>query len=234
MKRPTGDLAHRLAAEYVLGTLRGAARRRFEGWVREDAALAAIVRDWTAGLTPLAARVPPVEPPARVWKGILARIGAPAEAPRASLWSSLAFWRTFGAVAGGLAMMLMALFLWLSQGPRGEPLFIAVLTTADQDPHVLVSMHSPDILRVRMVKPVVDPAHHDLQLWVVAGGNEMRSLGVMPNQDGDTIIHITSADPRVRGAKALAITLEPPGGAPQGKPTGPPVLTGPIIPVRKT
>ena len=233
MKRPAGELAHRLAAEYVVGTLRGRARRRFEGWMREDAALAAIVRQWEDGLTPLAARVAPVEPPARVWRAIEARIAASRVAPRGSFWSSLAFWRTFGSVAGGLAVMLMALFLWLSQGPRGEPLFIAVLTTADQDPHVLVSMHSPDILRVRMVKPVPDGEGHDLQLWVVAGKDEMRSLGVMPNHDGDTIIHLTSADPRVRGARALAITLEPRGGAPQGKPSGPPVLTGPIIPVRK-
>ena len=234
MKRPAGDLAHRLAAEYVLGTLRGRARCRFEAWMREDAGLASIVGEWTNGLTPLAQRIPPVEPPARVWREIEARIGAREERRGlGGLWSSLAFWRAFGTVAGGLAVMLMALFLWLSQGPRGEPLFIAVLTTADQEPHVLVSMHSPDILRVRMVKPVADNANRDLQLWVVAGQNEMRSLGVMPNHDGDTIIHITSADPRVRGAKALAITLEPPGGAPQGKPTGPPVLTGPIIPVRK-
>ena len=232
MKRPTGDLAHRLAAEYVLGTLRGAARRRFEGWMREDAALVALVGQWVDGLTPLAGRVPPVEPPARVWRAIEARIG-PAPAPRASLWSSLAFWRVFGSLAGGLAVMLMALFLWLSQGPRGEPLFIAVLTTPDQQPHVLVSMHSPDILRVRMVKPVEGPEGRDLELWVVPKEGAPRSLGVMPNHDGDTIIHITSADPRVRGAQALAVTLEPRGGAPQGRPTGPRVLSGPIIPVRK-
>ena len=233
MKRPTGDLAQRLASEYVLGTLRGRARRRFEAWMAQDPALAAVVRRWEEGLVPLAERVPPIEPPARVWRAIEARI-AEGTSPRSeSFWSSLAFWRTFGSVAGGVAVVLTALFLWLSQGPRGEPLFIAVLTTADQQPHVLVSMHSPDILRVRMVKPVEDGEGRDLELWVIPKDGAPRSLGVMPNHDGDTIIHITSADPRVRGASALAVTLEPHGGAPQGKPTGPRVLAGPIIPVRK-
>ena len=231
MKAPRGDLAQALAAEYVVGTLRGRARRRFESWLREDATLREIVRQWESGMTPLAERVPGVEPPARVWKAIEARIGEAPAAARGGFWSSLGFWRTFGIMAGSLATVLLAFFLWLSQGPRGEPLFIAVLNSSDQVPHVLVSMHSPDILRIKMVKPVRDRDGHDLQLWVMPKEGAPRSLGVMPNEEGTQIIHITSADPRVRGAQSLAITLEPRGGS--AAPTGPMVLSGPIIAVRK-
>ena len=233
MKRPAGDLAHALAAEYVVGTLRGRARRRFEAWMGEDAALAAIVRQWEAGLTPLAEGVPEIEPPARVWRAIEARIGDRAPAP-VGFWSSIGFWRAFGLMTGGIAAVTVGAFLWLSQGPRGEPLFVAVLNSPNAVPHAVVSMHSPDILRIRMVKPVGNMEGKALELWVIPKEGAPRSLGVMPNEPGDTIIHITSTDPRVRGAQSIAITMEPPGGSPSHQPTGPMVLSGPIAPVRKT
>jgi anti-sigma-K factor RskA len=222
----SGELAQALAAEYVLGTLRGRARARFEALASTDPAIAAAVRAWEAQLLPLAEGIPPVEPPARVWKAIEARI-APRAAP-----ASLAAWRAFAMLAGGVASVLLAAFLWLSQGPRGEPLFVAVLSSADAVPHAVVSMHSPDILRIRMVKALAPPDNMDLELWVIPKEGAPRSLGVMPNRPGDTIIHITASDPRVRGAQSIAVTLEPRGGSPTRAPTGPLLLTGPIAPVR--
>ena len=50
-------LRDQLAAEYALGTLRGAARRRFQRWIREDAALAMSVARWEARLAPWAAQI---------------------------------------------------------------------------------------------------------------------------------------------------------------------------------
>ena len=48
------------------------------------------------------------------------------------------------------------------------------------------------------------------------------------------MINITAADPRVQGAHALALSLEPQGGSPTGKPTGPVVAKGVIAPVKRT
>ncbi|MFY9512148.1 MAG: hypothetical protein WAQ05_14355, partial [Rubrivivax sp.] len=67
-------LADALAAEYVAGTLRGPARRRFEALLPGHPALRAAVRDWQDRLMPLTAAVEPVVPPATVWAGIDRRL----------------------------------------------------------------------------------------------------------------------------------------------------------------
>jgi anti-sigma-K factor RskA len=48
------ELRDRLAAEFVLGTLRGRARARFQSLMRYDPALREAVAFWEARLTPLA------------------------------------------------------------------------------------------------------------------------------------------------------------------------------------
>jgi anti-sigma-K factor RskA len=254
MRRLAPETAHALAGEYVLGTLRGGARRRFEAFMQADPKVAAIVREWEAQVTPLADRIAPVEPPERVWRAIESRIGpAPATwvatndslslgrgpgrgSTSSSFWDSLAFWRTLGAMTAGAAMVLLSFFLYLSTGPRGEPVFVAVLQEAVPNGAVrtVISMHSPDLLRVRMVKPWSDTAGKSLQLWVMPSEGAPRSLGVVPNVPGDTMIEITATDPRVRGAAALALSLEPQGGSPTGTPTGPMVARGVIAPVKRT
>ena len=103
------ELQDRLAAEYVLGTLRGSARARFQRMLREDASLRIAVEAWQSRLIPLASAVEPVDPPRRVWEGIQARTSSQASAAESSaggLWNSLAFWRNLGlfrlALLGGL------------------------------------------------------------------------------------------------------------------------------------
>lgn len=245
MRKLSSETLHALAGEYVLGTLRGAARRRFEALMRADAQVAAVVHRWEARMTPLADEVAPVEPPQRVWRAIEARLDATGAAPRGarvpsgekgSFWNSLPFWRTVGALAGGVATVLLGFFLYLSTGPRGEPVFVAVLeeTVPNGPVRTVISMHSPDLLRVRMVKPWSDTGGRSLELWVVPAEGPPRSLGTVPNAPGDTMIEITAVDPRVRGAAAMALSLEPQGGSKSGAPTGPIVAKGVIAPVKRT
>ena len=149
MRKIPASLAHALAAEYVLGTLRGRARERFAGIARADPQVMGIVHRWEAGLCPLGEHIEPVEPPARVWGRIAERTG---HAPTAITFrTSLGFWRSLGLLAGGVASVLLAAFLYISGSPRGDPMFVAVLTAPDTVPHTVVSMPSPGMLRVRMV-----------------------------------------------------------------------------------
>ena len=225
------NAAQALAAAYALGTLRGAARRRFARMAREDATLGTLVDRWEVALADLAGNVAPVEPPARVWREIEARIapGPTAMAARAS------YWRPFGLIAGGLATVLLAFFLLTSSvPPRGaDPLFVAVLTAQDVGPRMVVSMHEPDELRVKIVKPWSGLEGKALELWVLPTEGAPRSLGLVANVSTETLIHIRASDARMKGASGLAVSLEPPGGSPTKAPTGPVLCSGAIAPVRK-
>ena len=230
--RLSRDAVHALAGEYVLGTLRGGARRRFEQLARDDREVAAILRRWESALTPLAVRVAPVDVPARVWRAIEARIGA--REPRGGLWSSLAFWRGFGIMAGGAAAVLFAAFLWLvPQHAPQDAAFVAVLTSADAAPRVVVSMPTREVLQVRIVKPWSDVEGKSLELWALPKDGKPRSLGLVKNA-GDTRVVLAANDARLAGLNALAVSLEPGGGSPTGQPTGPVLCSGAVAALRKT
>jgi anti-sigma-K factor RskA len=55
-------LRDKLASEYVLGTLHGRARKRFESLLRRDSALVESVRAWQRRLLPLAEALPALTP----------------------------------------------------------------------------------------------------------------------------------------------------------------------------
>ena len=104
------QLADRLAAEYVAGTLRGPARRRFESLLPAHPMLREATRAWQARLMPLTAPITPVQPSGEVWRRISERIGGETPATRGGAWNRLPFWRGLAAFASvaaiGLAVLL--------------------------------------------------------------------------------------------------------------------------------
>jgi anti-sigma-K factor RskA len=109
--------------------------------------------------------------------------------------------------------------------------FVAVL--ADTAPRMVVSMHHPDLLRVRMVKPWRGMERQSLELWAMPKDGPPRSLGLVYNAMGDTLIAMSATDPRMHGVTALAVSMEPAGGSPTGKPTGAVVCSGMVAPVKR-
>lgn len=221
------DLQDRLAAEYVLGGLRSGARRRFQQLLRDDAGLRRAVVEWEDRLLPLALALPPETPPAHVWKTIAARI-APAASPtpaRAAPARGLSWWRTLSA---GLATAVVVL-AFLTLKPPGTPQevrTVAVLS-GEKAPGALVLNTLPDQrIAVQPMQDLVALADgRALELWAISPGQAPRSLGlVLP---GQTTV-LAPRHPPLQG-DTVAVTLEPAGGAPQGVPTGPIVLSGKVI-----
>ncbi len=127
MKYEHPELRERLAAEYALGTLRGAARRRFERVLAADAPLRELVQAWELRLNLLAESAPAVTPPARVWQRIEQRLG-PVPVHESALtrwWNSLGFWRGASLLAAGAAAAL-AVFV-VTQPPGVQPEQVAAL-----------------------------------------------------------------------------------------------------------
>jgi len=230
MKLTHPELRDRLAAEYVLGTMKGGARRRFQEYLRRDAGLRADVARWEAHLTPLTERLSVIEPPARVWSRIKAQLDqtvAPASAKAApGLWESLGFWRTLGLGATGIAAALLVVFVTLKP-VEPEPMLMAVLAEDSNDARVYIEQPRSNVLMVKMVKPWKTNAGIAHELWVIPKDGAPRSLGVI-NSTTDTKIDLAGLDAKLVNGALLAVSLEPPGGSPSGSPTGKVVCKGSI------
>ena len=106
-----------LAAEYVLGTLHGLARRRFERLLPAHPTLQRAVAQWAQQINRLAVAAPPEPPPPQVWSALHARLFAPAPR-RAGWWNRVALWRGV-ALASLLATVILLLTSPLM--PLGTP-----------------------------------------------------------------------------------------------------------------
>ena len=223
------ELADRLAADYVTGTLRGPARRRFEALLPAHATLRAAVRSWHEQLMPLTASIPPVQPPPEVWKRIEARIsGAAALATpaRQRWWAQLAFWRGLSALA---TVAAVSLGLLLASPDPARPPVIVVLNAAGAGdsggvPASFIASISGDG-RALVTRPLLNvnlEANRALELWAVPPSGAPRSLGLISAASATVVRRGKLLD----GTAALAVSLEPSGGSPTGAPTGPILFVG--------
>ncbi len=222
------ELADRLAAEYVLGTLGGGARRRFEALLPGHPALQRAVRQWQQRLAPLTDSVPEVPPRPLVWQRVQSRLfgesptanvsTAPAARPR--WWQRLALWQG----ATGLATAaLVAVVLTATPGDTPPPLVIVLATNPGAGPGAVPASFVASVggdRRTLVLRPIELPAldaARVLELWSVPAQGAPRSLGLADRQ-GRIVLR---ADDVLRNAAALAVSLEPAGGSPTGAPTGP-------------
>jgi anti-sigma-K factor RskA len=242
--RQKPELQERLAAEYALGTLRGAARRRLQSWMREDAALALAVARWEARLAPMAGAVAPVQPPARLWRAIQRQIST--GAPARGVWDSIAFWRNLGLVASGMTAALVVANILISQQPQQAapspvvlrlpaeqipPSYLAVLSDPKTQKAVLVAWagQKSDKLWVTTLDPAIHVPEKSLELWALPRTGAPKSLGLVAAGEKGVLKLASAADQALGEIPALAVSLEPKGGSPTGAPSGPVLFSGPCV-----
>ncbi len=212
-----------LAGEYVLGTLRGAARRRFERLLQTDLELQDRVTDWENRLLPLSDSTPPVTPGEHVWPRIAAAVAGPARAPVPGFWQRLAVWRGM-AIGAALTSAILAVLLLVPalRPPPGPGLdAVAVINDAQAQPLWLLRVDTAQrVLEVEVLRRAALPAGKVHELWLLPGGAQAPvSLGLLPESDAGVL---PIDDPqRLLAAAGLAVSLEPAGGSPTGAPTGP-------------
>ena len=220
-----------LAGEYVLGTLEAREAAAVAAALPTDAALADAVARWEARLAPLTALAPPEAPPADLWDRIAAALDtAPAaksergKPGRGWLAGLLDPWR-ITAIGGTALAACLAAFILLR--PEPEPRRMTVLLTEQDQPAWLVEADGGGI-RLASLNPRPAPEGRALQLWALPQGETApTSLGLIPAEGR---VSVSPATIRPSPGMLIEITLEPPGGSPIGRPTGPILFIGRLAP----
>jgi anti-sigma-K factor RskA len=234
MRYESDSIRDALAAEYVVGTLRGPARWRFERALKSSPPLRRTVAVWQEMLAPLDRSIEAVTPPVRVWRTIQLRIGAVGGRRRDRLetWSSVRFWRAAAAVSGAVALLLG---VWLTSvaWPLPAPqTMVAVLADEGLTPVLVVSWNvrskGAQRLRVRVARNPGKSTDGAWELWMVPrGGGGPVSLGLVTTHEMQIVTVPARLTAAVNAAWGLAMTVEPRGGSPTGRPTGTALYKGP-------
>jgi len=209
---------HALAAEYVLGTLRGPARARFRKLMMRHEALARTTWYWERQLNSLTTSLEGQTPPEHVWENIAKRTihqDTPSAPVNPSTSAKPGWWLWSGLAA---TFVIAALLLWnrLPSPQNVTPSQIAVVNNEQAAPLWLIEVVDEKLV-VKATGNIETQNTKDYELWVIPQDESApRSLGVIP-QSG---IWQRPLHPLIvkNAVKALAVSLEDKGGSRTGVP----------------
>lgn len=196
-------LRDHLAAEYVLGTLRGAARRRLEQLLPAHPSLRRAVADWERRLDRLAAASPAAPPPPEVWRDLERRLfPAPARRP---WWDSLALWR--GLALAGVLAAVVVLAPRFGLPPEAEMSFAAIRGKR-QEVLWTVALADDGRLHVNNLRAMAMPPDQRCLLWLKTADAPPVMLGVLPDDGGARTLPMPAGmEQPARGE--LWVTMQP-------------------------
>ena len=212
MRYENPSLREHLAGAYALGALRGAARRRFERLLDDDAALRRLVVARQEELVPLALNAPDIAPPSRVRASLARAIATPTRNAPARWWQGLGFWRVLATANGALAAVLVA-FIGLGLMPSGTPppselFYVGVLNDAHNAPTVaLLAYKQPSRLEIQSRQALSVAPGLELRLWLRDADGKAQFLAILPAGVTEIALDKTTWQ-RLREARRLLITRE--------------------------
>lgn len=231
----SADERDRLASEYVLGLLDAEEMRRCEERLARDAGLAVQVELWRARLAELDATAAPVTPDPALWPRIEAALAVPAPkaarpAPArpsrlATWWESVSLWRGYG-LAASAALVLLALgVVHLARQAAQAPVLVAVLISDQNQPAAVVNAFRDGRTELLALSALKAPEGKSLQVWTLwdreRGPVSVGLLEAMRNVELSV-----EGLPAPAAEQLYEVTLEPAGGSPTGRPTGPILMKG--------
>ena len=213
-----------LAAEYALGCLDVAEMREAEAQAARDPAFAADIVYWQAQLSPLHALIPPVQPPAALWRRLALATGSdPAGRGGKGVWQ--------GATALSLAIAAgLALFAFLPHpgpAPGSTSRFAAALAPLATPARFVAESRPDGSIAVTSLDGSAAPPGRAYQLWAIPQGATVPvSLGVL--SPGTQLV---TPPARASAQEQLLVSDEPAGGSPTGGPTGAVLFGGTLVPL---
>jgi len=222
-----------LAAEYVLGTLSDAEAQSVARQLETDQDLRALVTWWEQRLAPMAALNDRVPAPDALWSRIEAHLPAARDlaasaesAAVVELRGALRRWRTAAAGFALLAASLAFVGIAIDRHYRRDlgASYIAVVNRGGDQPALIVRVDVP--ARKISVRPLAAeaPSGRSLELWYIGKDHAPLSMGVVEKAEQMPLPAAFAAE-----NASFAVTLEPPGGSPNGNPTGPIVYSGQLL-----
>ena len=237
------------AAEYVIGTLSSVERHAFEASIENNAETRVDVQFWERAFGALNASISAEIPPKTIWARIEAALPAQGSNDATSdgdvdgkpisivenalpkLKRSRGRWR-MGAIAASIATLGLGGFIanerykFIPTAPNSDynaKKFIAVVNAEGGQPSLIVNVNViTGEVSVRSVG-IKTPEGKSLELWFVAEGQKPISVGLV----GEGPMDFKGAI--AKGGETLAISVEPSGGSPIGKSTGPVIYKGKLV-----
>ena len=221
------------AAEHALGVLDARERAEAEMRMARDPAFAADVDAWRRRLAPMLDSIESVTAPQGVWTRIEAMLPAN---DNGAVMNKLRFWRN--AAVGGFALAaasLAGVVVQVTQPPvtveapasaPGQLLNASLTATSGQPQPLFVAAYDPDRKALIITSLLPPGADRDKvnQLWLIAGQDKPRSLGLIEPGKAKVIALPLEVMARMSAGAKLAVSIEPEGGSKD--PNGP---SGPII-----
>jgi len=131
------------------------------------------------------------------------------------------------ALAGFALAFARGVTLLAPPGDRPERAIVVVLAGPDAKPVLVATAdRGGRFLTVKALQPIALEPGRALELWALPEGRDPRSLGLISASGVARIALAGPADLALRQVPALAVSLEPAGGSPTGKPTGPVLYSG--------
>jgi anti-sigma-K factor RskA len=234
LEPPTDEV---LAGEYVLGLVDAAERRAVQARIASDPPFARLVAEWEQRLGSLHAGIAPVEVPPHVWQRIRSRLGWSTPPARVGWWQSIGLWRTATALAVAAAIAAILLGRAPPRVPQQPPVALqpaaGPVTTLASDsgaPGWLASIDAAHGTMLLVPVPAPPDARGRVpELWLIPQGKAPQPLGLLSSDRSHAIVVPPGLRTALRSGSLLAVSLEPPGGAPpHSGPTGPIVAKGVI------
>ncbi|MBQ4857672.1 anti-sigma factor [Pseudoalteromonas sp. MMG007] len=210
------ELLDSLAGQYVLGTLTGLARKRFQRLMLTSSKAREATSMWEQNLNNLASAITPQIPNDEVWVQIMQRIENKPQPSKTVVHTKPSIWRTWSFVATAACIILAFLVIQPTTSIK-QTQQVALVQNQDKQSLWFIDVNEQG-LSIKASSQLSAQTNKDYELWMILKGQDTPiSLGLLPKQ-GDKLL---MKDERFKASDIalLAVSLEPLGGSPNGLPT---------------
>ena len=209
-----------LIAEHVLGLHDPQRRQEIDAWLVQDEEASRLAGHWQEHWLGAAELLEPAPLPSRLWRRIARQAGV---APSRWQWvgQSPVVWRTVS------ASLLFVVALLLGPLRQPAPVYTLILQAPGEAaaPGWRVTVSASGDLQLIPLQEVAYPRQHSVQFWTLQDpARGPRSLGLV--ERGQPVVIPASQVGEVKSGQLFELTLEPPGGSPGDRPTGPVLFIG--------